>query len=205
LLVLAVVVLIAAVGVTMVAGSRLTAPPRFAAPPGQRPLQPHASGSSCGSAGGWPVLCMHAQGTPVYALQYLLNGYDPTYNLTVDGAFGPRTRHAVQNFQQRAGVRGDASGVAGARTWAALSAQMEVHLHSAGSGVLALQYLLDHGPAVSSDRLSLDGSYGPKTQRALAAAERSLGLPTTDSVTPAVWRALLCATTSGCRLQTHGG
>lgn len=166
--------------------------------------QPDANGVACGVEAGWPVLCMRSRGVPVYALQYLLNGYKPTYGLIVDGIYGSRTRHAVQDFQAQNRLRRDVLGIAGARTWFALAEQEQAHPGSNGAAVQALQYLLNHYPRASYPyKLAVDGAYGPKTQGAVQDFEASARLHTAGVMTPKAWRALVCAASSACQRWTR--
>lgn len=64
------------------------------------------------------VLQEGSQGALVAALQTRLNQVLPLTHIAVDGIFGPQTRGAVVEFQQREGL--PASGIVDARSWAAL-------------------------------------------------------------------------------------
>lgn len=48
-----------------------------------------------------------SKGEQVKLLQQFLNWYDSSYNLAVDGSFGPKTETAVKLFQQREGLETD--------------------------------------------------------------------------------------------------
>ena len=65
---------------------------------------------------GLPTLWNGIYGDTVRALQALLKGYG--YSLTVDGIFGPKTKNAVECFQEDNGL--DADGIVGPLTWAKL-------------------------------------------------------------------------------------
>lgn len=65
-----------------------------------------------------PTLRQGDRGPAVIDLQTLLNKNGA--KLTVDGFFGPMTRSAVVNFQQRKGLLAD--GIVGPQTWTALKA-----------------------------------------------------------------------------------
>jgi len=63
-----------------------------------------------------PTLRNGSRGEAVAEMQRLLAAKG--YNITADGAFGPRTQAAVVAFQRSQGLTAD--GIVGARTWAAL-------------------------------------------------------------------------------------
>lgn len=65
---------------------------------------------------GLPTLWNGIYGDTVRALQALLKGYG--YSLTVDGIFGPKTKNAVECFQEDNDL--DADGIVGPLTWASL-------------------------------------------------------------------------------------
>lgn len=65
---------------------------------------------------GLPMLRQGDESDTVRALQALLKGYG--YSLTVDGIFGPRTKNAVECFQEDNDL--DADGIVGPLTWAKL-------------------------------------------------------------------------------------
>lgn len=67
-----------------------------------------------------PVLRQGASGAETQHVQNQLNNHGTSPPLTVDGAFGPKTRQAVITFQADNGL--DADGVVGKRTWAKLLA-----------------------------------------------------------------------------------
>lgn len=61
-------------------------------------------------------------GSVVTGLQYELNKFG--YDLEVDGNFGPKTKAAVEAFQERAGVTVD--GIVGPNTWRELITHYDI-------------------------------------------------------------------------------
>src|SRR5690348_11449214 len=110
----------------------------------------------------WPVLRQGANSTwpkvTVRSLQYLLNARGA--KLTVDGAFGPKTKAAVVAFQRAHHLTAD--GVVGAKTWSVLI--VTVKLGSTGPAVRAVQDQANFRNGRSGFTLAVDGIFGPKTQ-----------------------------------------
>ena len=69
-----------------------------------------------------PILRMGSRGYWVVELQKKLNYalYRTTNDLVLDGAFGPKTNHAVKYFQQYCNITVD--GIVGPQTWGLLNA-----------------------------------------------------------------------------------
>ncbi|HEY9750652.1 MAG TPA: peptidoglycan-binding protein [Allocoleopsis sp.] len=136
---------------------------------------------------GEETLTLNDRGPAVVALQNRLTdlGYDPG---PVDGEFGSRTQQAVIQFQLDRNLEAD--GVVGSATWARLGGfpNSSIAFETTGGrgervwpaeefSVLELQRRLKArgfypGP--------LDGSMGPGTQRAIAAAQRFYGVSDRD-------------------------
>ncbi len=122
-----------------------------------------------------------ASGAAVKELQTLLKskGY---YTSTVDGSFGPATE-AAGRFQSDKKLTVD--GVVGAKTWAALRATTTppatqvLKKGSSGNAVKEVQLMLQK---LGHYKLSLDGSFGPGTETAVKAFQKSKGLSQTGQV-----------------------
>lgn len=123
-----------------------------------------------------------SRGTAVKVLQQGLGG------LVVDGVFGSRTTAKVKALQ--AARKLPATGVVDGRTWSAL--ELSVHpllphwgtvlkKGSKGTPVVALQKAL---------RITADGSFGPKTEAAVKALQKTAKLSQTGVVGTVTWKAV---------------
>jgi peptidoglycan hydrolase-like protein with peptidoglycan-binding domain len=145
-----------------------------------------------------PVLQQGSTGPSVVVLQTALrnSGFNPG---PIDGIFGPMTHAAVIAFQQSKGLVVD--GIVGPKTWAALGVPCTappppppppvpcpvLQQGSTGPAVVVLQTALrnsgfDPGP--------IDGIFGPKTNAAVLAFQKSKGLVVDGIVGPKTWAAL---------------
>jgi len=135
----------------------------------------------------YAVVRLNLNGNFVYILQYLLNQYG--YNLDVDGRFGGRTQNAVLEFQRDNGLTAD--GIVGRNTWNALlnlnPSAYTLRRGSKNSAVLFLQKLL---LSYLYTIASLDGVFGPETERAVRAFQTENGLVTDGIVGRNTWNAL---------------
>ena len=127
----------------------------------------------------------------VKILQYLLVEYG--YNIAVDGDFGSRTYNAVVDFQTKNNLTPD--GIVGRNTWNALlnlnPSQFVLKRGSEKSAVLYLQELL---LSFLYPITSLDGDFGPETERAVKAFQTENGLTADGVVGRNTWQALLSST-----------
>lgn len=119
------------------------------------------------------TLRIGSEGNQVVLLQYLLNQY--RYNLVTDGDFGTKTYNAVLDFQKNNGLVAD--GIVGRNTWTALlnlnPTSKVLRIGDKDSAVLYLQQkLLSKLYPITS----LDGDFGPETQRAVIAFQTENGL-----------------------------
>lgn len=139
-----------------------------------------------------PTLRQGSRGAAVSQLQQKLRAHG--YNVSVDGAFGPRTADAVRAFQRSHGLGVD--GVVGPATWGKLNAAAApapssgatptLRLGSRGAAVSTLQNRLRaHGYNVS-----VDGDFGPRTADAVRSFQRAKGLGVDGVVGPATWAKL---------------
>ncbi len=160
------------------------------------------------------VLRQGSSGTDVIQLQFLLNYISQFYgnvpSVTQDGAFGNGTANAVRSFQRQFGLTAD--GVVGRATWNKLyqvyntlqgddtpggGTQIDwpgVYLRqgSTGNNVVTLQSLLNNArntyPQIPY--LTVDGSFGPRTDNAVRIFQRAAGLTVDGIVGPSTWNAL---------------
>ncbi|QKE85529.1 peptidoglycan-binding protein [Arthrobacter sp. NEB 688] len=128
------------------------------------------------------TLRLGSSGSAVRALQKALGG------LSTDGRFGPATQARVVSFQRSATL--SATGVVDRRTWDAIERAEHPLLRywntvlrrgAHGSSVVALQKAL---------RITADGSFGPKTEAAVRAAQKSARLAQTGVVATLTWKAV---------------
>ncbi|MFI9628303.1 peptidoglycan-binding protein [Streptomyces sp. NPDC052042] len=106
----------------------------------------------------------------------------------VDGSFGPVTVSAVRAYQTARGLSAD--GVVGAKTWTALLSAGEtptVEQGASGDAVKRLQRALT---AAMGSAVVVDGSFGPATETAVRAYQKSRGLVADGFVGPVTWAAL---------------
>jgi peptidoglycan hydrolase-like protein with peptidoglycan-binding domain len=141
------------------------------------------------------MLRQGSKGPEVLALQKALAaaGFNPH---GLDGSFGPKTEAALRAFQRAAGITVD--GKAGPQTWGALRAKAAgtpapspaaapLRKGDMGPDVRKLQSQLEqHGIRTGG----VDGNFGPMTQRAVIAFQRSKGLNANGVVGPETWAAL---------------
>ncbi|MEL1135225.1 peptidoglycan-binding protein [Desulfitobacterium sp. THU1] len=147
-----------------------------------------------GQAAPCPTLRQGSTGPSVVHLQHLLtsHGFSPG---AIDGIFGPKTEAAVIAFQQSRGLLVD--GIVGVQTWTALGVNCmtppptqpcpTLRQGSTGPDVVRLQQLLtSHGFSPGA----IDGIFGPKTEAAVIAFQRSRGLLVDGIVGVQTWSAL---------------
>ena len=112
--------------------------------------------------------------------------FDP---VGLDGAFGPNTEAATENFQSSVSL--NQTGVADRYTWAKVfgygrPAHTTLRPGSSGAEVKYLQRLLtNHGFT-----LSTDGVFGPKTEAAVIAFQAANDLDPDGIVGPLTWKTL---------------
>ena len=135
----------------------------------------------------YPTIRLGSRGNFVRILQYLLNYYGA--NLSVDGIFGVGTQREVQEFQRRNKLTTD--GIVGNNTWNKLlnlNPSSEVlRRGSESSAVMFLQRLL---LSYLYPIESLDGDFGPETERAVRAFQGENGLTVDGVVGRNTWNAL---------------
>lgn len=135
----------------------------------------------------YPTIRQGSKGNFVELLQRLLNQYG--YNLSADGDFGINTKEAVIDFQKKNNLTQD--GIVGPNTWDRLlninPDRFVLRRGDKSSAVLYLQRLL---LSYLYPITSLDGVFGPETERAVRAFQQENGLVVDGVVSPNTWRAL---------------
>ena len=150
----------------------------------------------------WPTVGAGAHSTDVFTIQSLLRFHHdgdigPRQGLRVDGAFGPRTRAAVQQFQRERRLHAD--GIVGPLTWSRLV--QRAALGARGEQVLALQEQLRElgvereQAHPHSELVRVDGMYGPLTKAAVQREQQRYSLNPTGVADVATWRVLVAHTT----------
>jgi hypothetical protein len=129
------------------------------------------------------VLKVGSTGPRVAAIQKWLG-------LSVDRVYGPATKRAVKRFQRRHGLNAD--GIVGPVTWSALKS---AHARAARThGTRGGPRVATRGQYVrilqSALGISVDGVFGPNTQRAVKRYQRGHGLTADGIVGPATWSSL---------------
>jgi len=122
-----------------------------------------------------------ATGATVRWLQYLL--VRRTLSFTdIDGSFGPKTKHGVEEFQAAEHLTVD--GIVGPATWGALGGDgpepPTLSEGSRGGVVERLQTVLNEGRGdfapSSNPVVAVDGIFGPHTATAVTGAQREAGI-----------------------------
>jgi hypothetical protein len=135
----------------------------------------------------YPTLRLGSRGNFVSILQYVLNDYGA--NLVVDGDFGGNTQRAVIEFQRNNNLTQD--GIVGRNTWTKLlninPSSETLRRGNKASAVLFLQKLL---LSYLYPITSLDGVFGPETERVVRQFQTENGLVVDGVVGRNTWRAL---------------
>ena len=128
-----------------------------------------------------PILSRSSRGPEVRRLQELLNARGAA--IGVDGDFGPITEGAVRAAQERAGQA--VTGIADTALWNWLEARggPELRRGADGAEVERLQSLMNKVGAL----LSVDGDFGPGTERAVKEVQKLAGQPATGIADEALW------------------
>ncbi|MEU2135081.1 GH25 family lysozyme [Streptomyces sp. NPDC018352] len=132
----------------------------------------------------WPLLKNGTRGVNVTTAQHLLAAAGQS--VTADGIYGPNTRNATAAFQRSHGLTAD--GIIGPNTWNKLT--QTVRTGSSGPAVKAAQAQL----AGYGNRIAVDGAFGPATQAAAVAFQRSHGLSADGIIGPKTWNKLVNGT-----------
>ncbi len=107
----------------------------------------------------------------------------------VDGMFGPKTKTAVEEYQQAEGLTVD--GIVGPQTWAKMLAQHPeppvLQEGSSGPLVVQLQEFLNIAEPPASPPLATDGQFGPLTKQAVQAYQSSHGVAADGIVGDKTW------------------
>ena len=102
----------------------------------------------------------------------------------IDGLFGAKTEKAVKRYQGDRLLDND--GIVGPKTWARLDPPT-VQQGSSGAAVrLAQRLLTDYGYEPGP----VDGSFGPKTKKAVKQFQKDFGLTVDGIVGPKTWAML---------------
>ncbi|MFF0401823.1 peptidoglycan-binding protein [Streptomyces sp. NPDC005248] len=154
-----------------------------------------SGGSIRAAAKAWPQLWSGSRGTDVRTAQYLLSAAG--YDVTADGAFGPRTAGAVKVFQKRHGLKAD--GLVGPNTWHKLI--RTIRQGAGGEAVKAAQVQL----AAAGYDVTADGAFGPRTAGAVKVFQKRHGLKADGVVGPNTWHKLVAGTNVPATHAPSGG
>lgn len=163
-----------------------------------------------------PVLMQGDSGTGVRELQYFLSFIaffdDRIQPVTIDGAFGERTRQSVESFQRLYGLTED--GIVGVVTWSTLFSVYRTYLDSLPDGYFGVQVqpypgtplrLGSEGEDVetlqtylngvadvyrSIPKVTVDGIFGQATDQSVRVFQGLFGLPVTGIVGATTWNTL---------------
>ncbi|MEI2579779.1 peptidoglycan-binding domain-containing protein [Scytonema sp. PRP1] len=133
-----------------------------------------------------PELREGSRGEAVKELQNLLKKYE-LYTGAIDGIFGPATTKAVKAFQHRVFLKED--GIVADKTWRALYKGAPVDMPilkkgSKGDLVVTIQKILLTTKDYSG---SADGDFGVRTETAVKAFQKRVGLPQDGVVGDRTW------------------
>ena len=132
----------------------------------------------------WQLVVQGARGERVVAIQFLLDERMGA-GLRVDGIFGRLTARAVRKFQARFHLHVD--GKVGSQTWTHLIIQLK--RGSRGPAVKAVQHNLRI--AYGFRTLTVDGIFGPATQRAVRSFQARFKIGVDGIVGPITWNRLI--------------
>jgi hypothetical protein len=130
----------------------------------------------------FPTQNIGNRGVDVLAIQLLLRHRGAT--IAADGAFGPKTKSAVESFQRSRGIAADGS--VGPVTWSRLI--VTVRRGSRGPAVRAVQILLKEK---FDSGLGVDGDFGPLTEDAVKRFQGHMGILADGIVGRNTWKRLL--------------
>lgn len=152
---------------------------------------------------GQPTIHQGATGDAVKRLQRALRR-TPNLGVVVDGNFGPRTRAAVVDFQQGAGLTPD--GIVGPLTWAALpggGAMPTLQQGASGAVVTQLQQVLTTGAPGQWGATpgGVDGRFGPHTVASVKAFQHWGGVTQNGIVADPTWDVSLHAASADLETQ----
>ncbi|MBM7788396.1 peptidoglycan recognition protein family protein [Tenggerimyces flavus] len=134
----------------------------------------------------WPDVWRFVNSESVRTAQYLLNSRG--YTLTTDGAFGPMTVAAVQDWQSRQGIPVDIDATLTPSTWETL---VQVLRPGATSpAISAVQSML----AMKGFGTTVNGAYDNVTFNAVQRLQRLHGLRPNGELTESTWCALVGGT-----------
>lgn len=135
----------------------------------------------------FPTLRQGDRGNFVKILQYLLNKFG--YNVDVDGVFGAKTRDAVIVFQRNNKLTQD--GIVGVNTWnRLLNTDPDRLVLRRGDKSSAVEYLQRILLSYLYPISSIDGVFGPETERAVRSFQQENGLVSDGIVGVNTWKAI---------------
>lgn len=133
----------------------------------------------------WPDLWRFVNSPSVITVQYLLNVQG--YPLKPDGAFGPATVAAVQDWQARNQIPVDVDATLTPPTWRSLVEPVPVRLGDSGPAVSAIQTML----ATKGFGTTVTGAFDGVTDGAVRKLQRLHRLPADGVMSPSTWCALV--------------
>lgn len=135
----------------------------------------------------WPDIFTSSAGPTVLTLQYLLvqAGYS---TVTTDGAFGPITKAAVQDWQSQHGWEVASDGTVTDPVWESLGIRLDKS-STDSNAIMAAQSILLH----KGYQVTVNGVYDADTEAAVREMQRLHSLPDNGKVDTDTW----CATVGG--------